>query len=133
MTVTEQEITDYVARVRAALADLPPGQRDELTEDLADHLTEVAAEAEGTLVERLGEPETYAAELRAAAGAAAGAAGAISTSGSPPRWPGSAAGCALSTPGSAHPWGTRRRATSSGCCARPGGCCAAIWRRCWSR
>ncbi|MGC5306476.1 HAAS signaling domain-containing protein [Micromonospora zamorensis] len=72
MTVTEQEITDYVARVRAALADLPPTQRDELTEDLADHLTEVAAEAEGTLVERLGEPETYAAELRAAAGAAAG-------------------------------------------------------------
>ncbi|PYC74426.1 hypothetical protein C7C45_05585 [Micromonospora arborensis] len=72
MTVTEQEITDYVARVRAALADLPPTQRDELTEDLGDHLTEVAAEAEGTLVERLGEPETYAAELRAAAGAAPG-------------------------------------------------------------
>ncbi|WP_410820312.1 HAAS signaling domain-containing protein [Micromonospora sp. 050-3] len=72
MTVAEQEITDYVARVRAALADLPPGQRDELTEDLADHLTEVAAESEGTLVERLGEPETYAAELRAAAGAAPG-------------------------------------------------------------
>ena len=74
MTVTEQEITDYVARVRAALADLPPAQRDELTEDLADHLTEVAAEAEGTLLERLGEPETYAAELRAAAGAAPGGA-----------------------------------------------------------
>ncbi|SIN33991.1 HAAS signaling domain-containing protein [Micromonospora cremea] len=72
MTVTEQEITDYVARVRAALADLPPTQRDELTEDLADHLAEVAAEADGTLVERLGEPETYAAELRAAAGAPGG-------------------------------------------------------------
>ncbi|RLP92135.1 hypothetical protein EAD89_09370 [Micromonospora sp. BL4] len=72
MTVTEQEITDYVARVRAALADLPTTQRDELTEDLADHLTEVAAEAEGTLVERLGEPETYAAELRSAAGAEPG-------------------------------------------------------------
>ncbi|MEU8327231.1 hypothetical protein [Micromonospora sp. NPDC048839] len=75
MTVAEQEITDYVARVRAALADLPATQRDELTEDLADHLTEVAAEAEGTLVERLGEPETYAAELRAAAGAAPGGGG----------------------------------------------------------
>lgn len=72
MTVMGQEINDYVARVRAALADLPPTQRDELTEDLADHLTEVAAESEGTLVERLGEPETYAAELRAAAGAAPG-------------------------------------------------------------
>ncbi|MBM0233651.1 hypothetical protein JNW91_18375 [Micromonospora sp. STR1_7] len=69
MTVTEQEITDYVARVRAALADLPATQRDELTEDLADHLAEFAAETDGTLVERLGQPETYAAELRAAAGA----------------------------------------------------------------
>jgi hypothetical protein len=72
VTITGQEITDYVTRVRAALADLPPTQRDELTEDLADHLAEVAAESEGTLVERLGEPETYAAELRAAAGAAPG-------------------------------------------------------------
>ncbi|MEV0156179.1 hypothetical protein AB0H57_20965 [Micromonospora sp. NPDC050686] len=70
MTVTEQEITDYVERVRAALADLPPTVRDELTEDLPEHLTEVAAEADGSLVERLGEPEAYAAELRVAAGAA---------------------------------------------------------------
>ncbi|MEW2383213.1 hypothetical protein AB0873_14155 [Micromonospora sp. NPDC047707] len=68
MTVSEQEITDYVARVRAALADLPPPVRDELTEDLAEHLAEVAAEAGGSLVERLGEPEAYAAELRGAAG-----------------------------------------------------------------
>ncbi|MET8230104.1 hypothetical protein ABZS77_05420 [Micromonospora sp. NPDC005298] len=72
MTVTGQDITDYVARVRAALADLPPAQRDELTEDLADHLAEFAAETDGTLVERLGEPETYAAELRSAAGATGG-------------------------------------------------------------
>ncbi|SBT51998.1 HAAS signaling domain-containing protein [Micromonospora auratinigra] len=72
MTVTGQEITDYVDRVRAALADLPPTVRDELTEDLPEHLTEVAAEAEGTLVDRLGEPEAYAAELRAAAGAESG-------------------------------------------------------------
>ncbi|MEU5723104.1 HAAS signaling domain-containing protein [Micromonospora sp. NPDC047738] len=69
MTVTGQEIADYVERVRAALADLPPAVRDELTEDLAEHLTEVAAEADGTLVDRLGAPEAYAAELRAAAGA----------------------------------------------------------------
>lgn len=68
MTVTEQEIADYVARVRAALADLPPAHRDELTEDLPEHLAEVAADTGGTLVERLGEPEAYAAELRAAAG-----------------------------------------------------------------
>ncbi|MEV0329210.1 hypothetical protein AB0H63_22600 [Micromonospora echinospora] len=69
MTVTEQEITAYVERVRAALADLPPAQRDELTEDLSEHLAEVAAEDGGSLVGRLGEPEAYAAELRAAAGA----------------------------------------------------------------
>ncbi|MCW3838724.1 hypothetical protein ONA70_01250 [Micromonospora yasonensis] len=72
MTVTGQEIADYVDRVRAALADLPPAVRDELTEDLPEHLAEVAAEAGGTLVDRLGEPETYAAELRAAAGAETG-------------------------------------------------------------
>ncbi|MFU8870617.1 HAAS signaling domain-containing protein [Micromonospora sp. SL4-19] len=69
MTVTEQEITDYVDRVRAALADLPPDVRDELTEELPEHLAEVAAETDGALVDRLGEPEAYAAELRAAAGA----------------------------------------------------------------
>ncbi|MFD6640104.1 hypothetical protein ACFWDN_30290 [Micromonospora chalcea] len=69
MTVTGQEITDYVDRVRAALADLPPEVRDELTEELPEHLAEVAAEGEGTLVDRLGTPEAYAAELRAVAGA----------------------------------------------------------------
>ncbi|SCL54622.1 Uncharacterized membrane protein [Micromonospora citrea] len=75
MTVTGQEITEYVARVRAALADLPPAHRDELTEDLPEHLAEVAADTGGTLVERLGEPEAYAAELRAAAGVGATARG----------------------------------------------------------
>ncbi|MEV4479285.1 HAAS signaling domain-containing protein [Micromonospora coxensis] len=75
MTVTGQEIADYVGRVRAALADLPPAVRDELTEDLPEHLAEVAAEGDGSLVQRLGEPEAYAAELRAAAGAAEPAAG----------------------------------------------------------
>lgn len=69
MTVMEQDITAYVERIRAALADLPPTLRDELTEDLPEHLAEVAAEGGGSLVERLGEPEAYAAELRAAAGA----------------------------------------------------------------
>nr|QLJ99400.1 hypothetical protein HZU44_04455 [Micromonospora carbonacea] len=69
MTVMEQEIADYVTRVRAALADLPPQVRDELTEDLPEHLAEVAAEGDGSLADRLGTPEAYAAELRAAAGA----------------------------------------------------------------
>ncbi|MET7748889.1 hypothetical protein [Micromonospora sp. NPDC005367] len=69
MTVTEQEIAEYVGRVRAALADLPAAVREELTEDLPEHLAEVAAEAGGSLLDRLGPPEAYAAELRAAAGA----------------------------------------------------------------
>ncbi|MEV4757439.1 hypothetical protein AB0J86_20300 [Micromonospora sp. NPDC049559] len=71
MSPREQEVAHYVERVRAALADLPPRVRDELLEDLPEHLTEVAAEADGALTERLGPPEAYAAELRAAAGVAA--------------------------------------------------------------
>ena len=66
--VTEQE--EYLEAVRRALADLDPAARGELLEDLPEHLAEVAAEGEGTLVERLGPPEAYAAELRAAAGVA---------------------------------------------------------------
>jgi uncharacterized membrane protein len=68
MTVTEQEISSYAEAVRRALADLPADVRDELTEDLPEHLTEVAAETDGSLADRLGAPEAYAAELRAAAG-----------------------------------------------------------------
>ncbi|MDG4821009.1 hypothetical protein O7635_03970 [Asanoa sp. WMMD1127] len=58
----------YLDAVRRALTDLDPQARDELLEDLPEHLAEVAAEGEGTLAERLGPPEAYAAELRAAAG-----------------------------------------------------------------
>ncbi|MFK3981081.1 HAAS signaling domain-containing protein [Micromonospora sp. NPDC050397] len=66
--MTQREIADYVERVGRALADLSPADRDELLEDLPEHLTDVAAEGAGTLVQRLGTPEAYAAELRAAAG-----------------------------------------------------------------
>jgi len=66
---TEQyEITAYLYAVRAALGDLPESTRDELLEDLPEHLAEVLVEAGGTLVERLGPPEAYAAELRASLG-----------------------------------------------------------------
>lgn len=60
------EISEYVSEVRAALADLPPQQREELLEDLPEHLAEVAAEGQDPLRSRLGPPEQYAAELRAA-------------------------------------------------------------------
>lgn len=65
---TAIEIDYYYERVAAALADLPAEARDELLEDLPAHFAEVIAEQGGPLVDRLGPPATYAAELRAAAG-----------------------------------------------------------------
>jgi hypothetical protein len=65
---TTADVDAYCAAVRTALADLPDDARDELLEDLSDHLTEVLAEGEGSLRDRLGDPATYAMELRSAAG-----------------------------------------------------------------
>ncbi|MEV8511242.1 hypothetical protein [Dactylosporangium sp. NPDC051484] len=62
------EIDYYLERVGAELADLPPDVRDDLMEDLPAHFAEVLEERGGPLVERLGPPAAYAAELRAAAG-----------------------------------------------------------------
>lgn len=59
--------TDYLERVRAALADLPADEVADIIEDVEPHLAEIDAEGD-SLVDRLGEPEVYAAELRAAAG-----------------------------------------------------------------
>jgi hypothetical protein len=67
-STAQDQIGDYVAGVRAALVGLPDSTRDELLEDLPEHLAEVLAEDQGTLVERLGTPEAYAAELLATAG-----------------------------------------------------------------
>lgn len=63
----------YLAQVRAELSDLPPGELEDVLQDVSDHLTEVAAEfsTEPTLndlQERLGTPREYADELRTAAG-----------------------------------------------------------------
>src|SRR5438128_9349956 len=71
MTSNEQAtaVSTYAASVRAALSDLPPDQAEVLLEDLEDHLREIAADAGGPLAERLGPPEQYAQELRAAYGA----------------------------------------------------------------
>jgi hypothetical protein len=67
VTSPSQEVLRYAAGVRAELADLSPAQRDELLEDLEDHLSEVAAELDEPLESRLGPPEAYADELRASA------------------------------------------------------------------
>ncbi|GID26582.1 HAAS signaling domain-containing protein [Paractinoplanes brasiliensis] len=66
-STAQDEITEYVERVRAALADLPEATRAELLEDLPEHLAEIRAEDTVTLTDRLGTPEAYAAELRATA------------------------------------------------------------------
>ncbi|MEU0532366.1 DUF1700 domain-containing protein [Amycolatopsis tolypomycina] len=63
----------YLARVRTALADLPASEIEEILEDVRPHLAELEAElGEGArveaLIERLGSPESYAAELRASGG-----------------------------------------------------------------
>jgi hypothetical protein len=69
-TIEDNGVRLYTARVAEQLDDLPDAERQELLEDLEQHLLEVAAEADGDLVERLGPPEAYAAELRASAGIA---------------------------------------------------------------
>lgn len=56
----------YARAVRDALSDHP--DREELLEDLDDHLAEIAAESDQPLDERLGPPEAYAEELAAAYG-----------------------------------------------------------------
>ncbi|WP_033295279.1 DUF1700 domain-containing protein [Amycolatopsis jejuensis] len=63
----------YLARVRTALADLPAGEIEEILEDVRPHLAEMEAELGASarvedLVERLGTPESYAAELRVSGG-----------------------------------------------------------------
>jgi hypothetical protein len=61
----DADLAGYTAVLRARLTDLPPAELDAL----AAHLAEVAAESDQPLAERLGPPDVYAAELRAAFGA----------------------------------------------------------------
>jgi hypothetical protein len=53
----------YAARVDAALSDLPGDQRSRLTHGLAAHLTE-PGDSGVSLIDELGTPQEYAAELR---------------------------------------------------------------------
>ncbi len=63
------ESEDYLAAVGRRLADLPAEERGALLEDLALHLEALRAEDDDRpIAVRLGAPEAYAAELRAAAG-----------------------------------------------------------------
>jgi hypothetical protein len=59
------EVAAFVAEVRARLADLPPEERQELTDGLEADLSDLVGEAGP---EALGDPDAYTRELRAAAG-----------------------------------------------------------------
>ncbi|GAA1976397.1 DUF1700 domain-containing protein [Amycolatopsis minnesotensis] len=68
---TPTAVRDYLARVRTALADLPDAEIEEILEDVRPHLQEIAGELGedarvDSMIERLGSPESYAAEIRAA-------------------------------------------------------------------
>jgi hypothetical protein len=64
------EIASYLEAVRDALDDLPAAERDDLLAEVESSLIETAGET-GTIAARLGPPDEFAAELRAAAGLAA--------------------------------------------------------------
>jgi hypothetical protein len=81
------EARDYLAAVEAELADLPAEDRSALLEDLALHLDALAAEEDDRpLAVRLGQPSTYAADLRSAAGLPARGAAESTTAGSVRAW-----------------------------------------------
>ncbi|MBN9790529.1 hypothetical protein DMP17_18220 [Pseudonocardia sp. TMWB2A] len=65
--------TEYLLGLREALSDLPPAEVEEIVEDARGHLADLSDELgpgfdRAAVRERLGTPEAYAAELRAAAG-----------------------------------------------------------------
>ena len=62
------EVETYLARVRAALADVPADERDDLLAEVEASLHETASETGGSVAAQLGSPEDFAAELRSAAG-----------------------------------------------------------------
>jgi hypothetical protein len=67
-TTLPPDAVAYLDQVRAALADLPPEERDDLLADVEPSLAEAAADGPEPLAERLGPPERFAEELRVAAG-----------------------------------------------------------------
>ena len=71
-TTTAGEVTRYLDEVRALLDDLPEDERNDLLDDLAVHLREVAAETDEPLERAVGSPGAFASELRSSAGLTGG-------------------------------------------------------------
>src|SRR5262245_10778943 len=69
-TVADQLVAGYLARLDAALSDLPAARREELLEQVREHIATARAELGDeageaqirTLLDRLGDPATIAAE-----------------------------------------------------------------------
>ena len=77
-TGVSRQAQDYLATVEHELADLPADDRSALLEDLVLHLDALTAEDDDRpLAVRLGDPVSYAADLRAAAGLPARASGSL--------------------------------------------------------
>lgn len=77
-TTAERLVDDYLRRLRAAAADLPAERREELVEEIAEHVAAGRANGSGDderrvreVLERLGAPETVAAAAREGAPLAA--------------------------------------------------------------
>ena len=62
------DVADYLRVVRDALADLPADERDDLLAEVEASLLDAASDSSGAIAAKLGPPEAFAAELRAAAG-----------------------------------------------------------------
>jgi hypothetical protein len=70
MTVASisQDVSSFLADVRAELADLSPEERDDLMAEVEASVIESASDSPIPIAERLGQPAQFASELRAAAG-----------------------------------------------------------------
>lgn len=76
MTTTDTLIADYLQRLRRATADLPPGTRAELLDDIGAHLADTAGDAPDEarvrqVLDELGTPETIAQAARVESGGVA--------------------------------------------------------------
>jgi hypothetical protein len=74
-TTTSTAAQAYLDRLRRELADLPPGEVEEIVQDLEPQVAALAAELDaepslGTVDDHLGDPAAYARELRSAMGLA---------------------------------------------------------------
>ena len=64
----EARAAAYLTEVRSHLAGIPDDERDDLLDDLAAHVHQVASEDDRPLAESLGPPAAFARELLASAG-----------------------------------------------------------------